>query len=124
MEIQRTRSRLPRLLLGTAFITLGGLLILDNIGIFEWSVWKLWPLTLVLMGLVRLIQSDDIHGRRLGVWWIVVGAWLQVSTLRLFGLTFHESWPILIIAVGVMMLWKHTNRNSRTHFAKEMEYGN
>ena len=115
MEISGQR-RLPldKLLWGVVLITVGTLFTLNNTEYIDISgVWQFWPLILIGMGIVRMVQPQASRRRGSGLWMILIGSWLLIGTLGLFGLDYGSSWPLLIVAVGAGMIWEALSRQRR-----------
>jgi len=70
-------------------IVMGGLLLLENLGVIEWNVWylafRLWPLLLIALGL------DLLLGRRTGLGGVV-------SLLLILGVVASGTWLFIRIA--------------------------
>jgi hypothetical protein len=90
------------------FLLIAGIaLLLDNFAILNGvSVWKLWPVILIAIGIGRLLDARSTGEYQKGFWLLFIGSWFLVSELHIFGLNYHNSWPILLIGVGIGMLWK------------------
>src|SRR5919197_5037441 len=67
----------------TLLIVLGGLLLLNNLGVLPWEVWgnlwRLWPLVLILVGLELLVGH-----RGTPLWLFVIAAVVVVGALAVF----------------------------------------
>ena len=107
-DVTSRRSRdgtAPRLLWGVALILLGVALLPDPLGPIDIEVRDLvrqWPLLLVVLGVVQMMNArrgERSHGGLL----IVVGAWFLLN--RWTSMDGRDTWPLLIVAVGVMMIW-------------------
>lgn len=101
MKRQNHRRKGGSLVFPVLLILLGVLLMLDNIGLMggiDWStVWKLWPIILIAMGLEVLLGRRVSFGGALlvvliivvaaaGVWWSALGGKETESK--------HYAWPI------------------------------
>ena len=107
-------SSLPRIVLGIFLITVGIILVSMNLHILaSSSLWRYWPLIIMLAGLGRLVQASERSELRSAIWLLFVGLWLQLCVLHLFDLSFSNSWPLLLIAFGIFTLWEALSRNSR-----------
>lgn len=96
---------------GLALILIGVLFLLDNLRIVDLRLaWDAWPLSIVLFGVVRLIDSRD---RSTGLWLVAIGLWLFVNEYELWGLSYGDSWPLLVVVVGISMVFK-AMRGSQT----------
>lgn len=95
-----------RLLVGLLFIA-GGILLLarafELLPFFP-SVWKLWPVAVMAVGVARLVWPTGKDGRLLGLWLVVLGSWGAINVWGLFGLTWVNSWPLLVVGIGVVLV--------------------
>jgi hypothetical protein len=92
------RDRLsPRLLVGVFVILLGVFLTLDSLGFLDFgSVWRFWPVILIVFGLTGLARG----GRPVGaIVQILLGVGFLLTTLGLVHL--RQFWPVLVILLGV-----------------------
>jgi hypothetical protein len=103
-----------KVLLGTAVILIGSLLLLDNLDItsFPWTHYLLsWKSIMIFVGLVLLTNQKNIGA---GIILISLGTifWLpemldhQISLKQVF-------WPSLLIIIGVVVIFK--TRHQRGH---------
>jgi len=114
----------PRVVIGSVLIVLGLVFVSMNLGFIESVPFsRFWPVVVILIGIGKLVQSDNARERWGGAWLILLGLWLQVSVLKLFGLSFHNSWPILLIIWGVYIAGGAMTRQSSTILAKENTNG-
>ncbi len=108
--MERTSSPQYRgsLVAGILLLAVGVAFLLDNFGFIYIGepVSHFWPLIIVALGLVRILQAENSRERRKGFGWVFFGLWLLVSVLHMFGLTFHNSWPLLLIGFGINAIWK------------------
>ena len=96
---------------GLALILIGVLFLLDNLRIVDLRLaWDAWPLSIVLVGVVCLIDRRD---RSTGLWLVAIGLWLFVNEYELWGLSYGDSWPLLVVVVGISMVFK-AMRGSQT----------
>jgi predicted membrane protein len=95
----------PKLVVGVAIIVAGLVLTLDNLGLIEaHTIFKLWPLVLVAMGVAKIRQ--DRQGSSLGGWFLVLGgAFLLLITFARGRLT-EALGPMLVVAVGILIVVK------------------
>jgi predicted membrane protein len=96
------------LIVGLAIMAWGLLLTLDNFGVVEADLfWRLWPLVLVAIGLVRLLLSARRGGSLFalsGGLLTFVGLALLLTTLEV--VSFRKVWPLIVLAVGVAIVWR------------------
>jgi hypothetical protein len=106
-----------RVVFGLMVILFGAMAMLEPIG--RWLGVRIdvhiWPFILMFLGLARIAEHSDDHGRRVSrsaVWLILVGLWGLVNEYRIFGLDYAHSWPLLVICAGSMIVW-HAVEESR-----------
>jgi predicted membrane protein len=89
-----------------ALIVVGVLLFLNQNGVLRFSeIWRLWPMLLVIGGLVRLAQFGSTS-KFMGGLMIAIGIVLELSEFDLIPYRIWELWPLGIIAVGLILLWQ------------------
>jgi hypothetical protein len=108
------------LVAGLILLAVGIAFLLDNFDVIYIGepVSHFWPLIIVAMGLVRVVQAENAWERRRGIAWTFVGLWLLVSVLHMFGLTFHTSWPLLLIGAGINAIWKSVSTQPAGRLSK------
>lgn len=114
---QQSKKKGGSLGIGIVLISLGVFLLFAQLGYFPMGyALQFWPLILIVLGFIKIVQpgteSDDRWG---GFWLVMVGLYCLVSAWRLFGLHWGNSWPLMIIAAGLMTIVKtiaHQNRRS------------
>lgn len=90
---------------GVIMIGLGVLFLLDNLGLFSMRhAMHFWPLILIIVGTIKILQQPDARGARIGGILIVIGVVLFAGKLGLFQLTMRLLFPCILIAVGIMIL--------------------
>ncbi|WP_243383332.1 LiaF transmembrane domain-containing protein [Geothrix alkalitolerans] len=95
----------PKLVLGVAIIVAGLVLTLDNLGLIQaHTLFKLWPLVLVAMGIAKIRQ--DRQGSSTGGWFLVLGgAFLLLFTFG-HGHLADALGPMLVVALGILIVTK------------------
>jgi len=103
------RSRIsPRLVVGLAVMTLGALLTLDNMGLFDFhGLWRYWPIVLLLIGVSKFIQGADVFGALI---WIGIGAAVFASNFGFIRL--RQIWPLVLVVVGARLVFGAVARTS------------
>ena len=92
---------------GVILIAIGGLFLLDNLHIINVAAWfAYWPVVLIAVGLVKLVDSNHPGGQIAGGVLMVVGGLILADNLGF--LRIDQLWPLALIAVGVFLLWSRT----------------
>src|SRR5450432_3359527 len=110
-DIERDNDRHPGwrsnhgLIPGAIVIGIGVLFLLQNFHIaYIWDWWRYWPVALIAVGLVKLVDSTYGGGRVFGGILLVVGAIFLGSSLGIYDVSIGELWPLFLIGAGLMML--------------------
>ncbi len=101
METEKANKSNSNLIWGLILVSLGVLLLLDNLNILDvdhW--WHYWPMILVILGMNKMIDFESAKEFVSGVWFVVLGLWLYACFEHIWGLTFRNSWPVLLIGWG------------------------
>lgn len=96
------------------------ILYLEDLGVR--SIWQLWPVIFIIIGIGKLADAPTMYHIGTGVWWIFLGTWLYVSINHVYGLGFGETWPAMLVAWGVSMMWDSIAKPARRMY-KEEQYG-
>jgi hypothetical protein len=101
------RGAQGQVVLGVLVIALGLLFLLDNLGLIELGrVLAFWPLLIVVLGIVKLVDTDSSNDKVLGIVLIALGATLLLNRLGYFYFTWHMTWPLLLIALGALLVYR------------------
>jgi hypothetical protein len=109
---QNRRISFGHIGVGIFLLIVGGALFLDKIDVLNIdivnnvSIWRLWPVIFIAIGIGKLLDAEFPREYHKGFWMLFMGLWFLVSELHIFGLNYHDSWPILIIGIGISILWK------------------
>ena len=88
-----------RFALGLAFVAVGLLLGLDQAGVLKIiGLQRWWPLLLIAVGIVKVLQPREDGQRAIGVALLFLGGWFQLMAVGF--------WPMLLIAAGTLLLWQ------------------
>jgi hypothetical protein len=99
-----------RLIPAIIVIGIGVLFLLNNLNILYFSEWsRYWPVILIAIGLVKLVDANSPGGHVAGAILVGVGAILLGQTLGFLNVRMHDLWPLFLIGAGLMMLF---NRDS------------
>jgi predicted membrane protein len=103
----------PQLVIGVVVILLGVLFTLDNLYLIDAArVIRYWPALLVVYGISKLMDTQNLPGRLWGSIAIVVGSLMLLDRLGLLVFRLHDWWPLVLIAVGGSMLLRSMNRRT------------
>lgn len=107
----------PRLILGIVVIVLGALFLADSAGVLRAdSALAFWPVALVALGLVVVLQPDPAN-RMVGALLLIAGVWLLLNGIGVWTYRFWRTWPYLLILFGAWMIyrvhWMHARERDR-----------
>lgn len=107
-KMRRRRHPGGHLFFGLVLILIGLVFLLGNMGVIDAGrVFRFWPVILIALGILRLIESEaDDYGRGSGMFWIVLGSVFLLMSLDVFRIVFRDIWPVALIGLGILMLWK------------------
>lgn len=95
-----------KVLIGIGIITVGLLLLLRNFGFyFDFRIWELWPLILILVGIGHVTGPEESRQSMTGIILIVIGGVFLSNNLDLFDYHFNI-WPVILVLLGIVIL-KH-----------------
>ena len=117
-------------LTGLILIGTGAAFFLDQLGFVRLTdLWRYWPLALVFIGAVRMVDAPNARGVSSGLWTMFIGAWLFGNFEGWFGMEFSNSWPFLLIGWGVILVLvpvvqqqRAGNRHSTVHPDEESHH--
>ena len=104
LDAQRRRHRgLPAgTISGLILIAIGTLFLLDHMNIIHiGSLWKFWPMILIIVGISKVFAEGNRVG---GVLILLIGAYFQLNNLDLIHLAWDTFWPVLLIIAGILMI--------------------
>lgn len=87
---------------GAMLLLVGLAFLLDQLGIISISsLWRFWPLLLVIAGVVHFASQRGAWGLFL----ILAGVILQLNTLGITHFGWATFWPMMLIAMGLYVMW-------------------
>ena len=93
----------PRLVFGLSVMAAGAVLLLDQIGLVRAdSLFRLWPVVLIGVGLAKLTQAPD--NRQGAFIWLLVGGGLLAANLGI--MRSRGLWALVLMAVGGHIAWR------------------
>ena len=94
-------------IVGVVILSLGCILLLDQIGILDASrIFMFWPLALIFFGYYRFTHTRLMSGRFWGGFCFLLGLALQAEELGYGHVRFDTIWPVLLICAGVLLILK------------------
>ncbi len=94
-------SRIGSTLWGALLISMGAYFLVAQLGgVHLPHLGAFWPLFLVLMGVIRLVESRFASGVAL----VIMGAAFLAGSIGWLGFTYGTIWPLLLVAVGAGMV--------------------
>jgi len=98
---------LTRLVIGLAIILIGILFTLDNLDLIRAGAYlRYWPVVLVAIGVVKIVQTSSWVAYAWSLVWIVVGLWLLGENVGLITISIWALWPLLLVLVGATIIWR------------------
>jgi len=98
---------------GIVVILLGGILLLDNMGVvYAGEYFRFWPVLLIIVGGIKILRPDQPSSRTWGIILFLAGIFFLMRTLDIYEFRFRDFWPIILIAAGVGMLWGSLSRRT------------
>ena len=129
-RLRQERHNAPRaysagLAWGLVLMIGGGLLLLSNLDMLQFRVWQIWPLAMLVSGVVVVVRSRRSGEALFGVLTAAVGGFFLLSTMGLPIPGIREwFWPVLFIGAGVTMLVNHYREFDRERRVDSWRDGN
>jgi hypothetical protein len=102
-----------RLVLGLVAFILGLVFLADNAGMLRAdSAMRLWPLGVVALGLIVVLQPDTAN-RIVGAVLLIAGVWLLLNNVGVWSYGFWRTWPYLLIVFGLWMVYRVRGMRAR-----------
>jgi hypothetical protein len=96
----------PRLVLGMVTFVLGALFLADSADLLRAdSALAFWPVALLALGLVVVLQPDPAN-RIVGALLLIAGVWLLLNAVGIWRYRFWQTWPYLLIVFGAWMIYR------------------
>lgn len=97
----------PQLIVGLLIIFVGVVFTLDELGIAPAiSYLRYWPLALIAIGVLKMLQARDAGGAFAGLLFAIVGVWLQAEELNIIHIRIWDIWPLALVAFGGYLVWQ------------------
>jgi hypothetical protein len=102
---RQNRMRHAGLVPAVVLIAVGAIFFLNNLHIFYIrDVVRYWPVILIGLGMVKVVDSAEHSGRVGGAILVVVGAIFLAPALGFWDVSIGDLWPLILIAVGAALL--------------------
>lgn len=99
--------------LGIGILGLGMILMLDNFGLIDATVFApWWPILLMVLGLSHLLQPEQSRKIGWGLSWIAVGAIILLHNLDVIAVGITILWPVVLLIIGANLLVRGVRRSS------------
>ncbi len=103
----QTRGVTSQVVLGLLVILMGMLFLLDNLDLIEVRhVISFWPAVFIIVGIVKLCDTQTRGGQILGAVFVAVGALMILDRLDVIEFRLRTLWPLFFIGFGFYTLYK------------------
>ena len=95
---------------GLILVGIGAIFFLNNLHIIyvrEWIAY--WPVILVAIGIVKLVDSNFTEGRVVGGFLLGLGVIFLAQSLGFLMLRMRDLWPLILIGIGLMLLFQRAH---------------
>jgi hypothetical protein len=97
----------PQLIVGVLIIFVGLIFTLDELGFAPAiSYLRFWPMSLIAIGSLKLLQTREGGGAFAGLIFVLVGVWLQAEELNLIRISLRDVWPLALVLFGGYLVWQ------------------
>jgi Domain of unknown function (DUF5668)/Cell wall-active antibiotics response 4TMS YvqF len=104
----------PQIFVGLALVVVGLATALETFGIADADRYlHLWPVFLVGLGVLKLVQARGGPGVLAGFFWLLIGSWLLADNLGYDIPDFWEAWPSLLVVAGLALIWQAMRRRGQ-----------
>ena len=95
-----------RLALGLVVLLVGLIFLADSAGMLRAdSALALWPVGVVALGLIIVLQPDTAN-RIVGTVLLIAGMWLLLNSVGVWSYRFWHTWPYLLVILGAWMIYR------------------
>ncbi len=97
----------PQLIVGLLIIFVGVVFSLEELGLAPAVDYlRFWPLALIAIGVVKMLQARDGGGAFAGLLFALVGIWLQAEELNIIHIRLWQIWPVALVLFGGFLVWQ------------------
>jgi predicted membrane protein len=102
-----SKAPTSQIVLGLFVIAIGLLFLLDNLGILDMHrAFSFWPLAFIVVGTVKLCDTQTRGGQLIGGALISIGVLLMLDRMDVIDFSIRTVWPVLLIGFGAFTLYK------------------
>lgn len=97
----------PQVLIGLIIVAVGLVFLAGNYGLLDAdTVLSYWPVPILVLGAVTIINADSNARRMFGAFIVLIGLW--GSGHQFWGISFRiwNLWPAILIAIGIMLVMR------------------
>jgi predicted membrane protein len=97
----------PLMILGLLICFVGVVFTLDELGVLRAvNYLRFWPIALIAIGVLKLLQARDGGGAFAGLIFAFVGVWFQAEELDLIRISLRDVWPLALVLFGGYLVWQ------------------
>jgi len=101
-----SKSLPAQVVVGLAVIGMGLLFLLDNLNIFPVrDIFHFWPMVFILVGGLKIYDSNDTGGRIFGGILVMIGVMLTLRSMGYIYFGWRTIWPVLIMLLGGVVVY-------------------
>ena len=119
MDTRKSIVNDKRAVLGLLMIVFGGLLLADNLGLFERSISNIiisWPMLLIAFGLINVVRRNRSF---IAILFIGIGVFFLLPKFIVVPPAYSDHfWPILLVIIGLAFIFK---KKGDIHFWHDSE---
>lgn len=104
---------------GVVIIALGILFLFNNLGIMDArQVFRMWPVLLIIAGVLKIIQSRSSSSWMIGAILIFLGTVMTLGRLGIIYFNWLLWWPVVLIIVGIALLSRAYGFSAQRHIER------
>ncbi len=110
---QTGRSVAGQVVLGLMVVALGVMFMLDTFNVLQFQrVVSFWPSVLLVLGVVKLLDTRSSNGPIVGILLLAAGGILILNNLGLLYFEWRMVWPALLILFGGSLVYRALTRRA------------
>ncbi|HLN80775.1 MAG TPA: DUF5668 domain-containing protein [Thermoanaerobaculia bacterium] len=105
LDARRRHKRVTAAVFGVILIGLGGIFILQNLGMVDaGDIGSWWPVVLIGFGISSLVAPRDAGDSAGGAILTALGAFFLLHKLDLIDWRFRDVWPVFLVLAGISLI--------------------